>query len=84
MKLEIKQIIPVSNHWNVYMKEDVQEELYVPVSGLALIHANELYPEGESWQYIDPLHINYQIYPEAFENLTYMHTVFSIDNPNYR
>ena len=84
MKLSIKQIIPVNHMWNVYMEDTTQQEKYYPVSGLALVcnAGDGRFPSGDSWQYIDSLHIELQEYPEASEGLSFLHTIYSVNNPN--
>lgn len=84
MKLTIKQLIPVANHWNRYIREESQTYVYVPVSALALVQdiGDENFRTGKTtWQYIDTLHIASQDYPEAFEDLSYVNTLFSLTDP---
>jgi hypothetical protein len=84
MKLTIKQIIPVTNHWNMYMNQDEQREVCFPVCGLALVEdiGDEEFRTGqEKWTYIDTNHIAAQDFPEAFENLEFIETLYSDKNP---
>jgi hypothetical protein len=85
MKLTIKEIIPVANHWNMYMNEDTQEEVCYPVCGLALVEdiGDEEFRTGETkWTYIDNIHIEAQTCPEAFESLSYLCTVYHEGHPD--
>lgn len=84
MKLTIKQIIPVTNHWNMYMNEETQQEVCYPVCGLALVEdvGDEACRTGkEKWTYIDTKHIEAQDFPEAFESLDFIETLYSDKNP---
>ena len=79
MKLQIKNITSVVNHWNKYIDETNQTEIYHPVCGLALVK----WDEGEElWSYIDVIHISSQSCPEAFEDLQYIETIYYLGNPN--
>ena len=78
MKLKIKQIIPVSNYWNIYMNEESQQEVALPVSGLALVEKDG----EEAWTYIDMGDIQAQSCPDVFESLTYLFTRHSETMPN--
>ena len=85
MKLTIKQIIPVVNHWNMYMNDDTQEEVCHPVCGLALVEdvGHEEFRTGETkWTFIDNIHIEAQECPEAFEGLSYLCTVYHEGHPD--
>ena len=87
MKLTIKQIIPVSNHWNVYIGEQDNRGYCTieckPVCGLALVQ--DFYsPEAETWKYIDTYDIEEQQYPEIREDLTFHCTMYSEGEPSMK
>ncbi len=78
MKLNMSDLTPVSNHWNVYIEDSTQKELFYPVIGLALIK-DDIFEWP--WVFIDLLHIEAQTNPETFEDKIFMHTIYSKDEP---
>jgi hypothetical protein len=80
MKLNIKNVVPVTNHWNIYINENDQTEVFSPVSALALISDSD---GQEFWKYIDTLDIERQFDTQNDGDLTYMNTIYSEKEPSF-